>query len=1179
MAESTQSQTTSAPKAQLGVIKGVQGRVLVERAESGETRILKDGQSAAVFPGDTLVAQGSSAAVLVLDDLGSLSLGHDQTITLSDALLALLNQEEEGSAADEPVNFDVLAEAIESGANLEALLPATAAGEGGSPNTSGSSAGGAPRFTLTAEEVTPNFGFETSAQSGAAPSQDEQLNPNASQNFILTAQNNAPEAQTPPPLNVDEDVRIQVDLSEYFSDEDADQSLSYTIEGLPEGLSFDPLTGVISGTPSNADALFNDGVYTIRVTADDNSGAENSQVSTEFALQVQNINDAPEAGDAINLGSIEEDSSLTIPASTLLEGSRDIDGDVLSIASAAVDPAAGEVVVNDDGSVSFTPATNWHGELEIAYVITDGNGGTVSNVAQLQVTPVNDNPLALDDGPFQTEVGVALNVNVLQNDTDVDGDSLQVVAASAENGIVEILPNGDLRYTPNEGFEGDDRIQYQVSDGQGGLAEAAATVSALYIPGTLNIVDQATVTDARPVFTGTSSRLVGDLIVELNGESYTVTPDANGNWRFELPEGTSLEDGAYTLEVSGTDRLGNAVMSADDFVVDALMPVVTVDDQSILNTATPVFTGTVAHADGPVTVSIAGNQYSVTPSADGTWSLTLPDADALQDGDYQVTVTASDAQGNQAQAEDAVSIDARLPSVTIDESDVLYSSTPTLSGVALDTDGMVVLSLNGKRYELEVSQDNRWSLTLPQSDALTDGAYNVVVEVQDAQGNSASDSDDFIIDAVDDAPIVSGTLNATVLEGNLGDVTEAQGDIAIFDPDTGPQPQFENTVLDGQFGQLVLIDGTWTYTLDQSRVQSLSDGVEAQDVLTLTATDGTSQNIVITILGTDDAAVIAGQFVGSVSEADVGNVSQVRGALTINDVDDADAPVFEPQSVSGSYGDFEITNGEWLYTLNQSLVQDMSAGQSRIDEITVVASDGSTQVLSVTINGTNDAPVVSVGTATTEENTVLNASVPAASDVDGTIASYELVDDVASGALTFNADGSYEFNPGADFDDLAVGESREVSFTYRAFDNEGSASAPQTITLTVTGSNDAPVASAGSTSKEENTVLNASVPAASDVDGTIASYELVDDVASGALTFNADGSYEFNPGTDFDDLAVGENREVSFTYRAFDNEGTASAPQTITVTVTGSNDAPVAIAGTGTTEENNGAECFCSRSK
>src|SRR5690606_37424756 len=119
----------------------------------------------------------------------------------------------------------------------------------------------------------------------------------------------------------------------------------------------------------------------------------------------------------------------------------------------------------------------------------------------------------------------------------------------------------------------------------------------------------------------------------------------------------------------------------------------------------------------------------------------------------------------------------------------------------------------------------------------------------------------------------------------------------------------------------------------------------------------------------------------------------------------------------------------------------------------VTSADGTKTAVTVTITGTNDAPVVTAATAETDENTVLTSAVPNARDVDGTIASYQLVEKPAVGKLDFNADGSYTFTPDNAFADLADGQSREVSFTYTATDNNGAVSAPETVTITVHGKN------------------------------------------------------------------------------------------------------------------------------
>ena len=104
----------------------------------------------------------------------------------------------------------------------------------------------------------------------------------------------------------------------------------------------------------------------------------------------------------------------------------------------------------------------------------------------------------------------------------------------------------------------------------------------------------------------------------------------------------------------------------------------------------------------------------------------------------------------------------------------------------------------------------------------------------------------------------------------------------------------------------------------------------------------------------------------------------------------------------------------------------------------------------------NEAVTADDASETTSENVSLNGNVTA-SDLDGDAISYSLDGQPSEGAVSFNADGSYSFNPGTDFDDLAVGESRTVTFDFTADDGRGSTDTGQ-VTIEVTGTNDAPTA-------------------------------------------------------------------------------------------------------------------------
>jgi large repetitive protein len=202
---------------------------------------------------------------------------------------------------------------------------------------------------------------------------------------------------------------------------------------------------------------------------------------------------------------------------------------------------------------------------------------------------------------------------------------------------------------------------------------------------------------------------------------------------------------------------------------------------------------------------------------------------------------------------------------------------------------------------------------------------------------------------------------------------------------------------------------------------------------------------------------------------------------------------------------------------------------------------------------TNIAPVATDASESTGENTVLNSQVPAATDIDGTIASYSLVDNVTSGSLKFNADGTYSFDPGTDFDDLADGATRDVTFTYYATDDFGADSGTQTVTIRVTGTNDAPVISDATVALNENIAsgtfvinINDSVTGTDfDLDGEAITYT----ITSG----NDDGIFEIDSVTGQITIAPGKtlDYETSTQYllTITASDGVASDTAVITVNV------------------------------
>ena len=109
---------------------------------------------------------------------------------------------------------------------------------------------------------------------------------------------------------------------------------------------------------------------------------------------------------------------------------------------------------------------------------------------------------------------------------------------------------------------------------------------------------------------------------------------------------------------------------------------------------------------------------------------------------------------------------------------------------------------------------------------------------------------------------------------------------------------------------LTLVNGVWTYSLDQATVQNLDAGDSVQDVISFTASDGSIQQVTVNINGVDDGSVIGGTSVATLTE----DSSSVTGTLTISDVDSDDAPIFaDVVNTAGDngYGTFNIVNGVW----------------------------------------------------------------------------------------------------------------------------------------------------------------------------------------------------------------------------------------------------------------------------
>ena len=207
--------------------------------------------------------------------------------------------------------------------------------------------------------------------------------------------------------------------------------------------------------------------YELSIRARDTHGAE---ARVPVVVEVVNVNEPPLA--AADKATTDEDEPIEI---NVLANDTDVEGDVLRVES-VTGPSQGTARIAEDGGVLYAPATDWHGTDRFVYTVTDGNGGTATAEVEVVVDPVNDAPEAMADRAT-TDEDEPIEINVLANDTDVEGDVLRVESVTGPSqGTARIAEDGGVLYAPATDWYGTDRFVYTVTDGKGGTATAEVEV-------------------------------------------------------------------------------------------------------------------------------------------------------------------------------------------------------------------------------------------------------------------------------------------------------------------------------------------------------------------------------------------------------------------------------------------------------------------------------------------------------------------------------------------------------------------------------------------------------------------------------------------------------------------------------------------------------------------------------
>ena len=938
-------------------------------------------------------------------------------------------------------------------------------------------------------------------------------------------------------------------------DRDNGDVLTYTVDNLPAGLTIDRDTGIISGTLA-ADASV-DAPYRITVTAIDEAGAT---VNDVFTLNV--ANPAPDA--AGETGRVNEDADLVVAAANgVLANDADPDGDMLT-----VDQVAGQVdnvgqavaaangglfTIAADGSYRF--ATNGAfddlaaGETRataVTYRVSDGQGGF--DTAQLVVTVLgsNDAPVAVADSAAtdqNTRLVIEAGRGVLANDRDIDnGDTLRVVAvagrgdgvaaavAGSQGGRFILAADGSYVFEPGDDFAAlaagqtlTTSVDYTVSDGQGATADSTVSVT----------------------------------VAGIND-----VPTARG----QLPDQSASDGNQVSINTAGgfadVDRGDTLAYSAD-----GLPPGLMIDAD------TGIISGQLA-------------------------------PDASDNGPYAVTVTATDEAGTSitqrfsfsvadrasVAADDAASTDQNtVLSVDADNGVLANDQDP-------DGDGLAVVSVNGDAQALGmgVAGSNGGVFTLnadgsyvfsPGDDfvnlAAGDTATTSVIYSLD--GNDAAARLTITVSGVNDAPVVVNTPDD--VEATDGSAVTLDTADAFNDPDLGDTLTYaadnlpDNLVIDRDTG---LIQGRLA--------ANASDNGPFQVAVTATDAAGRQATAMFTVRVADVPAEPVDDIART--DEDTALVRQPANGVLINDIDSdgdvlavdrvAGSPDNVGVGVAGSNGGVFVINADGSYRFDPGMdFQALAAGESATTSISYLTDGGAdTATLTVVVDGMNDAPTaLGLSPMTAHDNQ--QVTIPTA----GGFADLDTNDTLSYQALGLPDGLSIDAETGLITGRVADGAAARGPYDIQitATDPAG-ASAITRFTLTVI--NDPAVAVDDAASTSENTAISRAAEngvLANDRDndtptlvvGAVAGQadnvgQSVAGSNGGAFIVNADGSYSFEPGDDFDTLAEGATRTTDITYQVGDVDGQTNTA-TLTVTVMGANDAPRVVTPLNDSQASDGA--------
>ena len=783
-----------------------------------------------------------------------------------------------------------------------------------------------------------------------------------------------------------------VNLDAQGSTNDATPTISGNTDQAPGSAVSIAVTDSAGNTQTFEAIVANDGTFSVDVPADLADG--------NFTVTATVTDDAGNQDTASTQGNIDTAApSLTLDpldvsndATPTLSGTTDLpQGSTVTI---VVTDSLGnqqtfETTVDENGNFSAeVPSALAEGDYSVTATATDENGNTASTTETGGSIDTTAPSLALD--PIGSGNDATPTLSGSSDLAEGSIVSLTIVDSADNAQTINTLVDANGNFTvevPQALADGDFTVTATAQDEAGNEASANETGNINTNAPALTIDAQGETNDSTPALSGTTSLPEGSTVTltvtDNAGNTQTIQATVGADGTFNAEVTTPLADGPYTVTATATDGDGNTTTVSDNGgTIDSTAPSLTLDNPGSTGDTTPTLSGTTDLPEGStvtlVVTDSAGNSQTVNALVDANGNFSVDVPNALEDGDFTVSATATDSAGNTAIVDTTGNVDSEAPLLTLDAQGSTSDETPTISGTTdvapgtLVTITVVDANGNSQSFQAAVQNDGTFSADVPS--ALSEGDFTVSATVTDAQGNSATANEtggnvDTQAPVISINPLDSGNDTTPTISGST-DLPEG-AIVVITVTDSNGDTQTINALVDadGNFATDVLSPlPEGDYTVDVTATDEAGNTTtetEAGGNIDTTAPvlnldpQGTGNDATPTVSGNTDLA--PGSTIAITVTDSAGNSQTFNATVDINGNFSADVP---NDMVDGSY---TVTVSATDDAGNTTSTTDTGTLDTSAPSLTLDAQ-GTISDATPTISGTTDLPTGATVTLTVTDS-------------------------------------------------------------------------------------------------------------------------------------------------------------------------------------------------------------------